>query len=357
MTPADVQGKVRELAVLLETEGFSTFVEPGKYKLGSVNIYARRGETFYLICFASDVDRFTKDQLNELKCLAEILRGVPIIVGERNRRGPLDDDVLFRRGNVTTLTKSTFKAMISGGTTPHKFAKQGGFFVRIDGTKLRRVREAKNVSRRAVAAKLDVTKRTIENYERGTQNPSVEKYRQITEMLDEEFCVPASHGEWWEGIEFPRRPGRTSFQNEVGEVFQELGLFPFYPRLSSFDLFVGRGLDDASNSTSARQGGVEGRQTRDSKGPMGRESRSESDGLLPIVSDVEEGSGKQVERRLMVMREFKEVSGERVMLIVDQEVREVSRSFRGIPVMKDDDIRSCRDLRELKKKILKYERI
>ncbi|MHA1733325.1 MAG: hypothetical protein ACTSU5_15370 [Promethearchaeota archaeon] len=317
-----------KILALLKSHGFQVFATEPSMRNATVDLIARKDETLLLLKFVRDIDRFTSNQTKELKYLAHILKGIPLIVGERNRRGELEDNIVYNRNGISTLSPNSLGLFLDVHSSLHVFAKRGGFFVKIDGSKLRKLREARNISRMAIAGLLEVSKKAVENYERNAMSPGFEKYKKMKEFFGEDFCKSIDPMEWLEDIVLPTRPGATEFQKEVGEIFEDLGLHPFWAEKSPFDLFISKS---------------------DVEGCASKGNSS----LVPIVSDVTEGDPEEYSEKLQNMSRFHAIIRERVLFIVDDlPVPKYKREIHPVPVICETELRLCKDLKELKKKLL-----
>ncbi|HDO19384.1 MAG TPA: helix-turn-helix domain-containing protein [Thermoplasmatales archaeon] len=74
---------------------------------------------------------------------------------------------MYFRSGVPTLTPTTLKSYLLEEIPIQVYAAPGGFYVRIDGQRLREERERRNLSRGDLARMLHVSRRAIKMYEEG----------------------------------------------------------------------------------------------------------------------------------------------------------------------------------------------
>lgn len=330
-TPAPEERQINEL---LGQFGYQVFYNATADRYGCVDFIARRGDSLLLIKYSRDIDRFKSRQIEELKYLAHVLQGIPLIVGSRNRRGDLEDEVVYYRNGISTLTLDSFRQYLTKASTFSVFAKRGGFFVHLDGHQLRALRESKNISRSTLADKLDVSKRTIENYERNAMNPAREKYEQLREMFASDFALFIDPLDWVEDVTVPKGNAVTGFQKTIGELLEDLGLVPFWSQHSPFDLFIAREDGDQEEVEPAV---------------------STARPVIPLVSDVSGGQEEEdvVRKRVDTIARFHQIVQKRVMFIVEEEIPHIRRLSHEIPVLKAKDFAMLNDLKDLVKMILR----
>jgi putative transcriptional regulator len=74
---------------------------------------------------------------------------------------------VYYRYGVPILTEASLEEYLLEGVPPFLFSSPGGIFVRVDGARLRALREASNLSLGALASVAGVSRRTIQLYEGG----------------------------------------------------------------------------------------------------------------------------------------------------------------------------------------------
>ncbi|ADG13694.1 transcriptional regulator, XRE family [Methanocaldococcus infernus ME] len=147
------------------------------------DILAKRDDIRLVLKILKNIDSFSKEQSSELKMLSKAIRAVPLIIGARTRNAPMEDGVVYDRYNIKAVTFETFKDFLEG-SPPIVYANRGGFFVKIDGETLKRVREEKKISVGELAEAVGVSRKTIYKYENYSANPSVDIAIKIEEYLD-----------------------------------------------------------------------------------------------------------------------------------------------------------------------------
>ena len=100
----------------------------------------------------TNVDSLSEDVANELKTLSSLLKGCPLLIGEKNGLNNLEDDVIYFRFGIQAITHQTLRNNLLEGIPVKVYAGPGGLYVNIDEVKLRELREDKGISLGAFAS-------------------------------------------------------------------------------------------------------------------------------------------------------------------------------------------------------------
>ncbi|HMF32444.1 MAG TPA: helix-turn-helix domain-containing protein [Candidatus Lokiarchaeia archaeon] len=315
----------------LEAAGFSVFLNL-KYRAFCFDIIARKDNNLIIIKVAPNIDRLKTVQTDELKFLSHVLQATPIIIGEKNRRDPLEDDTIYKRDEVIVLNLNTFRNLILYNQNPHIIAKRGGFIVRIDGPKLRQIREAQNVSRSTIAAELGVSKKAIVNYEQDRMNIKLESMEVLKKRFKVDFTVPVEILQFQPKVELPARQGESSFEKEVDEELVKLGFRTFWTKAAPFDLFLNQITQpdiDAGNNIKALTAWPH-----------------------PIITGVAESEKSDLDKKIEVVSKLAEIKN-KVLVIVDDASQIDSNAQIGVPLVEQDELKkfsSSTDLMRLVEK-------
>lgn len=141
---------------------------------------ARRKKQFVFIKAHANIDNIYEKDAGGLATLAEAFSGVPMFICERNRHKPLEDDTVYSRYNVVTVTHKTLENALLKKIKPLIEAGPGGYYVRLDGNAIRRKRLEEGLSMDKMAEVTGVSRRTLYFYERNMAKASVKTaYRLI----------------------------------------------------------------------------------------------------------------------------------------------------------------------------------
>jgi putative transcriptional regulator len=155
----------------------------------SFDLIARRDNSLLIIKVLTNIDSMSEDIASELKKLSTLLRGSPLIIGERSGAGLLTEDVVYDRFGIYAINLETLHTFFKDGLQPEVYAGPGGFYVTLDHEKLKKLRNEKKLSIGSFARSLKVSRRTVQMYEDG-MNASVEVAIRIEDVLERNITVP-----------------------------------------------------------------------------------------------------------------------------------------------------------------------
>jgi putative transcriptional regulator len=199
------------------------------------------GKTHIAIKVSKIIDNVDVHARHELRKICPILRCSPLLIGERTRKGPIQDGVVHTRGDVPVINLETLRQMLEEQTHPYLKAKKGGVVIVLDGEKLKEAREAKNYSRGDVAEEIGLSRRAIYEYERGKMNPTIEIALHLEELLDISLVKPIDLFEIGQGeIESPTKTEaiRSRLVQRTLQALSRLGISPTLTKETPFDLLA-----------------------------------------------------------------------------------------------------------------------
>ena len=129
-----------EVKEILRDAGFIVS-EECNFKDVSFDLIARRGEHLLIFKVLTNIDAFTERTAKDLKSIAHLLKASLVLIGERDGSAKLEDDVVYFRNDVPTITPTTLRNYLVHNIPIQIYAAPGGFYVKIDGKKLREERE------------------------------------------------------------------------------------------------------------------------------------------------------------------------------------------------------------------------
>ena len=152
---------------------------------GCVDLVARSEGHVFVVRVLSNVDALREESVEEFVRLAAAVSGTPIIVGERTKRGPLEDGVVYRRYGVSVVTLQTLEYILDGELPIYEEFK-GKRVVYLDPVALRSARESLGLSQNDLAREVGTTKESIYRYEHGF--PASEKTaRRLVRILGKDI--------------------------------------------------------------------------------------------------------------------------------------------------------------------------
>ncbi len=190
----------------------------------SFDLVARRDGELLIIKVLTNVDGLSEAVGNELRVVAQFLDAAPLVIGERTSSRPLEDGAVYLRYGVPIITYETLGDYLVEGVSPLVYAAPGGFYVSIDGPRLRGLREERGLSLGDLAQAAGVSRRAIGMYEEG-MSAMVEVAARLEEFLEESLALPIdpfSSKEQDLKIAAPRLDPRT-FEGVILQGMSELG--------------------------------------------------------------------------------------------------------------------------------------
>ena len=155
----------------------------------SFDLVARRDNSLLIIKVLTNIDAMSENVARELRKLSILLKGCPLLVGERSGTGVLREDVVYDRFGIQAITSETLRIHLLEGMPLEVYAAPGGLYVNLDQDKIKKFRTEQNISLGSFARSLKVSRRTIQMYENG-MNASVEVAIRIENFLDTNITVP-----------------------------------------------------------------------------------------------------------------------------------------------------------------------
>jgi len=134
---------------------------------------ARKNGTLILVKAQSDIDNLSLGDSLELKAISRCVSAASLLVGERAREKPLEDDTIYSRYEVSAVTPKTFEGIIIGKTYPLIHAGPGGYYVEIHSEAVKKRRQELGLSVGEMAEMIGISRRTLYGYERGMAKASV----------------------------------------------------------------------------------------------------------------------------------------------------------------------------------------
>ena len=173
---------------LLEQAGYYLSADSAMRPL-SFDVVARRDAQLLLVKVLTNVDGLTEGVAQELRVIAQFLDAAPLVVGERSSSRALESGAVYLRYGVNIVTLDTLREYIEDGLEPVVYAAPGGFYVNLDGARLRQLREERGLSLGDLAQAAGVSRRAIGMYEDG-MGAMVEVAMRLEEFLQEPLAKP-----------------------------------------------------------------------------------------------------------------------------------------------------------------------
>ena len=194
-----------------------------------------------------NIDGTDKDILTELLLLGYFLKATPLLVGFFNRRHELEDNTIYFRldGHIIALNFNTFNQVIRYNIHPQRMAKRGGYMYQINGEELRELREEHMFSRKSLSERLQVSTKTIAEYERHKLIRSQVHHVEILEDIFQQelkqsvciFDIPKKNKKIVQNRPSSHQKN-AGIAEEISEILSDLGIFQYWTSKSPFDVFL-----------------------------------------------------------------------------------------------------------------------
>jgi putative transcriptional regulator len=157
---------VSAIQALLEKAGFFV-TDTHSVRPTSFDLLARRDSTLVILKILKNIDALDAVEANRLRELSKLFGAEVLVIGQSSGATELETGVVYYRYDVPIITESSLAEYLLEGVPPFLFSSPGGIFVRVDGSRLRGLRESHNLSLGALASVAGVSRRTIQLYEGG----------------------------------------------------------------------------------------------------------------------------------------------------------------------------------------------
>ncbi len=186
---------------------------------GCFDIAAKKGRKLILIKVLSNVDSIQEEQATSIKTISSNLDSSALIVGEKTRREELEEDVIYSRFGIPTMSIETMDNIFAHQSAPVVTRLRGGFFVEIDARLLRKKRQAHGLTQMELAEKVGTTKKSVYEHEKMNKKATQEMAGKIESFLGR-VSVPVSLERQMNSVE---TTSKDSFERAVSRHFNSIG--------------------------------------------------------------------------------------------------------------------------------------
>ncbi len=229
--------------------------EPDLYGLVTFDLICKSHEKKYIIKVLYNIDTFSKISVTPLIKMGVLTDSIAIIIGEKAGNGKLENYVLYFRHGVPIMSLETFIEYIKG-QDPYIYSAPGGFYVQIDGKKMREIREKKKYSIGYISQKLGVSRRSVSLYESGS-SATIDIYFKLEKILNCDVSKNLNINITRDNINIKQEYSENDFIKEVFNIMNNFGYVSEYISRNPFDglsydlksfLIVGAFTDINSNA-------------------------------------------------------------------------------------------------------------
>lgn len=190
---------------------------------------ARKDGTILLVKIQMDIDNFSQADSMELTAISRCISASAVLISERTREKPLEDDTVYSRYNISAVTSKTFKNIILRGMHPLIQAGPGGYYVKIDCAAIKRRRQELGLSVGEMAAMIGISRRALYGYERGMTKASVAAAYNLIRTLGVPVAEPANI------FEKPKDQGQQLLGKARNSVTKNKSLKRVFRKIASYN--------------------------------------------------------------------------------------------------------------------------
>jgi len=228
----DRRALIKKVYDFLKKNNFAVS-EPDLYGLVTFDLICKSYNKKYIIKVLYNIDTFSKISVTPLIKMSVLTGSMAIIIGEKTGNGKLENGVLYFRHGVPIFSMETFMEYINGDD-PYIYSAPGGFYVQIDGKKMREIREKKKYSIGYLSQKLGVSRRSVSLYESGS-SATIDIYFKLEKILNCNISKNLDINVMKNNINIKEEYTENSFINEVFNIMDKFGYVSEYISRNPFD--------------------------------------------------------------------------------------------------------------------------
>ena len=137
------------------------------------DLAAHKKKQLAFIKVYANIGNVSAKDASELQKISQCFSATPIIIGEKTRRKPLEDDTVYARYDIYAITTKTLEDVVLHEVLPLVEAGPGGYYIELDGNLVRKRRQELELSVGKLAEMMGISRRTLYGYERGMAKASV----------------------------------------------------------------------------------------------------------------------------------------------------------------------------------------
>jgi putative transcriptional regulator len=157
---------IEHVKEMLERAGFYVADTHG-VRPSSFDLAARRDSTLLLVKVLKNIDALDAEEASRILELGKLFPAVALVIGQTSGASRLDPGVVYTRYGVPIISEETLQEYLDKALPPFLYASPGGTFARVDGERLRLLRQHRGLSLGTLAGVAGVSRRAIQLYEEG----------------------------------------------------------------------------------------------------------------------------------------------------------------------------------------------
>lgn len=187
-------------------------------------VVAKKGCLKLLIKTSDNIDNERKESAEDLKSMAIAYSASPLMIGSKVHSGAVEKGILYERYGVNVMSPDTFSEAMLDGQLPSLYSKRGGLYFRIDGSYLRKLREAHGESLGGLAKRVGVSRKAIYEYENCSMGATPDTVAKIEEVFGTGVTCGIDIFEWrLDDGDIPNRSPSGPVARELHTKLKEMG--------------------------------------------------------------------------------------------------------------------------------------
>lgn len=330
---------IQQVQDLLERAGFFVSDAHG-VRPSSFDLAARRDSLLLLVKVLKNIDTLSREESARLVELGQLFPAAVLIVGQSSGSSDLEPGVVYTRYDVPIVRIETLQELVEKGVPPFLISAPGGIFVRIDGTRLRSLREERGLSLGALASIAGVSRHSIQLYEEGA-GAEVIVVQRVERFLGEAIAVPA------DVLRIRSPPSEAPPSGHRGESEGS-------DRPSASDAPAPRSGNPLRDDVFARLYGMGWEVVPTVRAPFDAFTRTPEDEVKREILLTAIGSLRTAQHRAELLHELARVTEQHAVFVLAEPFGR--RSIDGLPVLSVQELRRHHDRDELLDEIEERER-
>ncbi|MFH0949341.1 MAG: hypothetical protein V1802_02540 [Candidatus Aenigmatarchaeota archaeon] len=219
--------------------------------IGCFDIAARK-RSMFLIKVLVNIDAFQHEQSMGLGTLSQNIDASPVIIGSHTRYEKLNNDIIYERFDIPSMTLNTFVRMIDNDL-PYMYRFRGGLYAKISAKKLRLSRKAKGLSQRELAQSAGVSKKSIYEHESSDKPMSYNTTIKIRKILHQEILEPIAISDFH--LSEDKSLPSNMFEKDVSRRLTTMGFDIDFIRKAPFNMLASEKMTlilDAEENTAEK---------------------------------------------------------------------------------------------------------
>jgi putative transcriptional regulator len=309
------------------------------------DLIAKSDAMTIIIKYIDNIDNFSKEKSEELLNIAHIFNSVPLIIGERNRNGDLEENILYNRYQINALTFTSFVSILEKKEYPRVYSQRGGYFVQIKTKEFKELRQSHNLSLSDIAKKLAVTPKAVYEYESSSMKTRLAHFEEMSRVFkisQQEFLRQFS-----ETIDifvklyknnYETIKDLAGFQQEIDHRLTELGFITYWFNKAPIDMSFEEGARDQAKA----QGSSNEQSIAEPRAVFISEISSVKDAGASDLKKMIQNAERKLEKHVAFLKEFSNVLETKCNMVVmlDDQLFQDVKHVHGIPIIHEHEIPS-----------------